>query len=222
MATTTVYELLNRCRTQLMETTTEGTRWTNDELLVWLGEFYQLACLHMPGDFSEVREITCEAGTKQTLPSDMTRLLDVTRNADGSMRAVRRTMRNIMDATRPNWHSETLSTTQEVWCMDDQFPRTFYVSPPATEESKLEIVGAIVPTAHVISDYTGAVTTIKCSDQLAPAAVDYILSRCYGKDADFSGNAARQQNHYNLCMTAMGVNSQVKIQSSPNNPANNQ
>lgn len=221
MATTTVYDLINRCKTQLMETGTEGRRWANAEALVWLNEFYQFACMHLPERFSEVRSFACVAGTRQSLPPDMTQLLDVTRNLGASKRVITRFVRNELDNTRPEWHSEAAGSVIEGWCLDDMFPTTFYVSPPASSGTQIEIAGSVVPTAHDMDDYTGQDAVIKCPDYMVPAAVDYILSRCYSKDAAYTGNAQREANHLNRCLALLGIERQVRMTTSPNNPMNN-
>lgn len=220
MATTTVKSLIDRVKTQLLETTSEGVRWKNEEALGWLNDFYQFACMHLPERFADTRTFTCVAGTRQDLPADMEQLLDVTRNMDGNLRAMRPFERRMLDHTRPEWHNDTPGTVQEGWCFDDMFPRVFYVTPPATAGSMIEISGAVVPTAHPISDYTQATQTVKCPDNMVPAAIDYVLSRCYGKDADYAGNAAREQTAMTRCMTALGLAVQMQTRSSPNNPAN--
>ncbi|MBM96005.1 MAG: hypothetical protein CMI09_09200 [Oceanospirillaceae bacterium] len=220
MSTTTVKTIIDRVKNQLLETTTEGVRWNNEELLGWLNDFYQFACMHLPDRFADVRTFSCVAGTRQDLPADMEQLLDVVRNMDGNLRAVRKVDRRMLDQTRPEWHSEAASTIQEGWCFDDMFPKVFYVTPPATAGSTLEISGSVVPIGHVIADYNGGTVTIKCPDNMAPAAIDYILARSYGKDADYSGNAVREQNAMNRAMTALGLSQQVRFQTSPNNSTN--
>ena len=220
MSTTTVKTIVDRVKNQLLETTTEGVRWNNEELLGWLNDFYQFACMHLPDRFADVRTFICVAGTRQDLPADMEQLLDVIRNKDGNLRAVRKVERRMLDQTRPEWHSETASTVQEGWCFDDMYPKVFFVTPPASAGSTLEISGSVVPTAHPIADYDDGTTTIKCPDNMAPASIDYILSRSYGKDADYSGNAQREQNSMNRCLNALGLSQQIQFKSSPNNPAN--
>ena len=38
MSTTTVKTIIDRVKNQLLETTTEGVRWNNEELLGWLND----------------------------------------------------------------------------------------------------------------------------------------------------------------------------------------
>lgn len=219
---TTVYTLLERVKLQLMEETggTDGIRWRNAELVDWLTEFYLLACLHLPGKFSERFEFVCVAGTRQTIPDTVSLLLEITRNLDGDMMALSKVERSHLDSTRRRWHAERSTLEQELWCFDDQMPREFFVYPPAKAGSKLELYGSVLPGAHVVEDYTGATELVRCPEELLPAALDYILSRCYSKDSEDQINTSREQNHLNKCLSMLGLTDRVALKFSPNNPAN--
>lgn len=215
MPTTKVKDAIDRCKRTLQEVTSGGTRWKNEELVVWLSEFYQFAAGVSPGEFSVMRSFSCVAGTKQDAPEDIVQVLDVTRNLDGQLTSIIATTKNVMDSTRRNWHGETQSITQEVFILDERYPRQFYVWPPAAADSKIEIVGVVVPVAHSIGDYDGDEKAIKCSDRLVPAMVDYVLYRAYSKDAEFAGNKARADSHYNACIQLLQAGRDARYQMTP-------
>jgi hypothetical protein len=215
MATTTLKEVIDRCKVTLQEITTDGTRWANQELVDWAGEFYQLASSVNPAEFSGVREFTCVSGTKQDAPNNVVQIIDITRNLDGTKMPIFATTKNVLDSTRRGWHGELESQAQEVFVLDERYPRTFYVWPPAQAGSKVEVVAIAVPEKHLIADYSGGTASIKCSDRLTPSMVDYILFRAYSKDAEFAGNQQRSDIHYRNCLQTLQAGRDVRYQVSP-------
>lgn len=199
MPTTKLKAVVDRAKTILQETGAEGVRWTNAELVDWANEFYCHAANLVPSEFAEVREMNCVAGTKQDAPADMVQVIDVIRNLDGSMMPLTATAKDVLDSTIRGWHGHAGSIEQEVFVLDERYPRNFYVYPPASVGSKIEIAGAVIPVAHVLSDFTGEAALVKCSDRITPAMTDYILFRAHNKDAEHAGNAARSDYHRNLC-----------------------
>lgn len=215
MANSTLKEVIDRCKITLQEITSEGTRWANQELVDWAGEFYQVASSVNPAEFSEVIEFTCISGTRQNAPDDVVQILEITRNLDGTKMPIVATTKNVLDSTRRGWHGEIESSSQEVFVLDERYPRTFYVWPPATAGSKLEAVAVVTPTKHALADYTTGTAKVKCSDRLVPPMVDYILFRAYSKDADFAGNQQRSDIHYRNCLQALQAGREVRYQVSP-------
>jgi hypothetical protein len=206
MPYTTVQELINRCKRQLMEDLNyDGVRWLNAEAVEWLNEFYQLACARIPEQFSQSVAFVCSAGTMQIIPSDMVILVRVTRNLDGKKRAVRPALMPALDQAKPDWHSADEADQTEVFCLDPTLPRAFWVYPPAVSGLRLEIVGAYAPDPHVESDYTDGIEVIRCPDVMVPAAVDYVLSRCFGKDSEVAASAARESAYLQTSLAKLAM-----------------
>lgn len=206
MTTTTLKDVIDRTKTTLQEITTEGIRWKNEELLMWANDFYRYASSAVPGEFSHIREFSCVAGTLQNAPADIVQILDVMRNLDGNKAPVIRTEKNVLDSTRRDWHSETETMQQEAFITDPRHLKAFYVWPPASVGSKLEIMGVVVPVAHDKADLSDEAITIKCDDRLAPAMVDYILFRAFQKDSDATLNAERAATHFQIMNASLGLN----------------
>lgn len=215
MATTTLKQVIDRCKITLQEITTDGTRWSNQELVDWAGEFYQLASSVNPAEFADIQEFSCVAGTKQDAAQDVVQIIEITRNTDGTKMPIVATTKNVLDSTRRGWHGELESINQEVFILDERYPRIFYVWPPATANSKIEIVAITVPEKHQLADYTGGVATVKCTDRLVPPMVDYILFRAYSKDADFAGNQQRSDTHYRTALQSLQAGREIRYQVSP-------
>lgn len=219
MAITTVGEVLRRTKLILQEVTQNGTRWTNEELLGWLNESYQAIVAIKPDASSVNAQITCVSGTRQTIPADGMRLLDVVRNTGVAAKgmSVMKARRDALDATRRNWHGETASDTVEQFIFDDQDPTHFYVYPPATTAAKLEIIYSSVPTPHASAQASSSSTeVVRLGDHYVPAIVDYMLARAYAKDAEHAANLQRAQMHNGAFFNAMGATAQADAAFSPN------
>jgi len=216
MAVTTVAVIINNAKLVLQEITAAGTRWTNEELIGWLNEFYQAAVQLRPDAFSVNESLELIAGTKQAIPASGLRLLDVIRNDDGM--AILITTRRALDSTRRTWHSDPESTFIEQFVYDELDPTRFYVYPPATAGASVEVLYSAVPTPHDAAlglSVTG-LELFKLNDAYAPVATDYILYRAYSKDAEHAANLQRAQMHYQSYMQQMGAKAQSDAQASPN------
>lgn len=220
MAITTVGDVLTRVKTTLQELSESGTRWTNDELMRWLNESYQ-AIAGLKPDASSINEpLPLAVGTKQTIPANGLRLIDVVRNVatESDKGAIVLCSRAQLDATRRGWHNETPSLNIEHFVFDEMDPQHFYVYPPAAEGASIEIIYSQVPAAH--NAYPGSrYNPIRLDDSYVPAIVDYILYRAYSKDADFAGNANRSTSHFQAFSAALGTKVKVDVVSSPNTGA---
>lgn len=219
MAITTVGVVIRRVKLILQEITQNGTRWTNEELLGWLNESYQAIVAIKPDASSVNVAVDCVLGTRQEIPEDGHRLLDVVRNTAAAAKgySVMKISRDALDATRRGWHGEEPSVTVEQFMFDDHDPRHFYVYPPASAEAKLEIIYSAVPQPHAVTEASGeSEEIIRLGDSFAPAIVDYILARAYSKDAEHAANLSRAQMHSGSFVSMLGADAQASVAYSPN------
>ena len=219
MAATTVGEILRRVRIILQEITQDGIRWKNDELLGWLNESYQAIVAIKPDASSVNTVMDCVPGTRQQIPANGHRLLDVIRNTavDANGYSVMRISRSALDATRRAWHNEKPSATIEQYVFDENDPERFYVYPPATADAKLEITYSTILQSHEVDQATTeSVESIRVNDTYAPALVDYILARAYSKDAESQANLQRAQMHSGSFINMLGAEAQAGAAFSPN------
>ena len=178
-----------------------------------------------PDASSKTGTFTCVAGSRQSITSGFSsalRLLDVVRNLASSSdkKVVRLIDRSVLDDQRPTWHTETGSVNTQNYTFDIRQPKEFFVYPPATTSTKLEVVYADLPGAHSLSasalDPTGSNTeVIKVDDTYLSVITDWILYRAFSKDAEFAANAARAGAHYQTFMSSIGNKTQSDVGSSP-------
>ena len=224
MAITAVSQIFANVRLLLQDLAEPGSglvqRWSDEQLLAWLNEAYQALVSMKSGAAAVVRSWPLQTGSRQTLPDDCQRLLDVVRNlalqSDGAGISVAN--RFDLEAVDPDWHRGDQSLDIEHYSFDERDPRSFMVYPAAADGAEVEIVYDAIPAPHV--DLATALTeTIRVDDAYAPALVDYILYRCFDQDADFAGNMQRSSKHFQAFTALLGQRIKLDTATSPNSQA---
>ena len=212
---------------RVVETLQDNTsiRWPVSELVRYLNDAQREVILYRPDAAVTNAPVTLVAGSRQSLPSGGTKLVEVVRNSAGTKRAVRMVNREILDAQLPGWHAQTGVTEVLHYMYDPREPRVFYVYPPAAASgASVEVTYASVP-ADIAEPADGALYTavsgnIGVPDIYGNAVQDYVLYRAYTKDSEYAGNAARAQAHYAAFANALGVEIKATVAVAPN-PAGN-
>lgn len=207
MATITAQTIIDRAQVILQDST--AVRWPEAELLNWLNDGQREIVALRTDAFSKIANVTCVAGTKQVIPtSDGLRLLDVLRNmgAGGSTpgTAIRKVPRQILDGQTPEWHAATPSTTIKHYVFDERAPKTFYVYPPASAGTQLEVLYSASPT-----DVATIGSVITLDDIYMTPLIDYILYRAYSKDTEYAGNANRAAAARQAFENTLGLKAQA-------------
>jgi len=208
-----------------------SVRWPVNELVRYLNDGQREIILHRPDAMVTNATITCTAGTKQALPANGSKLIEVVRNSAGTStkRAVRMINREILDAQTPDWHNLTGTVNVLHFMYDSRDPRVFYVYPPALGTAQLDIVYSAYPT-DIVEPADGAAFTavsgnLSLPDIYGNVLQDYMLYRAYSKDSEYAGNNQRAQNHYGAFANALGIEVQATVGVAPNpagNPNQNQ
>lgn len=194
-------DIISRARIVLNDA--DGVRWLDSELLSWINDGQRVIALVRPDASVANITITLTSGTKQAIPADGMRLLDVVRNiaADGSGgRTVRHVDRDVLDTQNISWHSETQSATVKNYVYDNRDPKNFYVYPPATSTAKLEIVYSKYPT-----DCTVVSSSLAVPDIYQDPLLNYVLHRAYSKDAEFSANFQLSATYLQVFQAMLGI-----------------
>ena len=214
MATVTVNSVIAKAQTILQDTT--GIRWPDAELLGWLNDGQREIVLYKPNAFVKNTPIKLVGGTKQTLPADGVQLVDVVRNMglNGSTpgRAIRITMREILDSQVPNWHLATASSEVKHYMYTMLDPKTFYVYPPQpdTNQGYAELIYGAAPTEASLGG------TITLDDIYQTILVDYILYRAYSKDTEYAADQNRAAAHQSAYIAALTGKAKVEAGVNPN------
>ena len=215
--------IIRRCVETLQDNT--SIRWPVSELVRYLNDAQREVILYRPDAAVTNAPVTLVAGSRQSLPSGGTKLVEVVRNSAGTKRAVRMVNREILDAQLPGWHAQTGVTEVLHYMYDPREPRVFYVYPPAAASgASVEVTYASVP-ADIAEPADGALYTavsgnIGVPDIYGNAVQDYVLYRAYTKDSEYAGNAARAQAHYAAFANALGVEVKATVAVAPNPTGN--
>jgi len=193
---TAVTEVFRRVRHLIQDGA--AVRWSDEELLMWLGDAQRDLLLYKPDAGATVTTFACEPGTRQTLPTGGVQLLDIPRNLSSGQRVVRRVDRRVLDAESPGWHNATGTTEVRYFTYDPRTPSVFYVSPPALETSSLELLYARAPDAPLMEGNIGV------DDIYLGPLVDYVCYRAFSKDADYTQSTGRAKQHYDAYLAAVG------------------
>jgi hypothetical protein len=233
MGTVLASAILDQVDTIIFDTA--KTRWPDIEKLEYLNDGQRQLVLFKPDAFVVNDVYSLVAGTKQRIP-DGTNLFQNASSAtlDEGIALVK-VVRNMgtngttagavispvgadfFDNYNPDWHSESQVAAVKNYIFDDSDPTRFYVSPPNTGTGYVEVAYSAVP-----GNVETVATAITLRDVYRDALRDYILYRCYAKDAALSPlNANRSIEYLNLFVQSLGRMDLVRKVISPNMPKRN-
>lgn len=211
-------DIITRASTTLFDTT--GVRWAQPEMLNNITDAMRQIVLLRPDANSITASVQLVTGTKQAIPNGSStqdpagvstpagiRFLRATRNmgADGKTpgKAIRECSRVALDNEIPDWHTATpTALLVQHTIFDNIAPRTFYVYPGIANGSTpyIELVYAGLPAVVTAADQV-----LSLSDDYINSVLDWVLFRCYAKDASYAGNMQRAQTHYSAFADSLQV-----------------
>jgi len=212
-------DVIHRAVDILQDTT--SVRWPVEELVRYLNDGQREVILYRPDATVKAVSHTCVAGAKQALPTDGAKLIDVIRNsaAGSNNSSVRLVPREILDTQIPNWYALTGSISAVHYTYDPRDPQVFFVYPPATTDTEIDITYSAYPTniaePAAGSSYDDVVGNLDVPDIYSNVILDYVLYRAYSKDSEYAGNATRAQAHYAAFANALNIEVQGTTGVSP-------
>lgn len=177
-----------------------NVRWPVEELLRALNDGQRAIVLKRPDAAAKNIPVQLVTGSRQTLPAEGLRLIDVTRNmgSTGAMpgRSIRIVQREVLDAQIPDWHTQFGNSVKH-YILDNRDPKRFYVYPgvQAGQSVWVEIIYSTSPT-----DVQSLTSDIALDDIYAPALVNYVVFRAYSKDAEYTADGGAATLHYQAFM----------------------
>ena len=216
---------------------TSKTRWTDAEKLRYLNAGQRQAVILKPDVYTLSETYKLAAGTKQSVPDGsssfqtpaavtikecvqflrLIRNMGVTGLVAGA--AIAPVGMDFMDAYNPDWHSATAGAVVKNFIYNEEDPRHFYVTPPqpGTAQGYVEAVFSAVPADVVAAVGPSYDVAITISDVYRDILINYILFRCYAKDAATSPfNASRATEYWNLFVLGLERKDLVRREYSPN------
>ena len=201
-------DVITRAQLVLNDNDPPYVRWEQPEMFGWLNDAACEVVIRRPAARAVTGLVTLVAGTLQSLPDGGLQLLDVVRNAGG--RSVRRTDRQLLDDSAPDWHSMKQSSTVRQFTFDERTPTVFYVYPPAKVGAQIEALYSEAPPAVAEED-----DELDLDRAYIGPLVSYILYRALAKDSEYA-NGALAAAHFQAFNEALGANNQMTAAASPN------
>ena len=210
--------IIRRVVETLQDTT--SIRWPVAELVRYLNDGQREVIVHRPDAMVTNTSLSLAAGTKQGLPSNGAKLIDVVRNSAGNKRAIRMCAREILDAQSPGWHNLAGVTEIVHFMFDPRDPKVFYVYPPAAAAgAAVDLVYSALPAditePAAGTDFSAVSGSLSVPDIYSNALQDYVLYRAYTKDSQYAGNEARAQARYAAFANALGIEIKATVAIAP-------
>jgi hypothetical protein len=160
-----------------------SVRWTTQDLARFFNDGQRYITIERPDARHLVVPHNLAAGAEQTLPSNGEKLIDISHNTTGRRRAVTRTNEAMLDASDPNWRTETASIEIYQYIYDELEPKAFDVYPPALVGAQVQIKYAAqtvdIPVPALQTTTTAISGDMGLSDLFASALRNYVMFRCY-------------------------------------------
>lgn len=204
--------------TRIRKDATAGTNPAN--WLDYLNDAQRALMIVRPDANAVTESVKLVAGTRQTLPNDSLRLLDVSRNMgiDGTVvgNTIRLAERDAQDMVRRDWHKKTGVVIRDVYYNDKKDPDVFWVSPavPSTPDVYIEITTSKMPTEVSDAD----TDAIGVSDIYATAMQQWMLYRAYALATQALNQWQRAQFYFSSFFNVLGVKMRNDMWNSPNTP----
>ena len=192
----------------------DNVLWGRDELLIYLNDAQKAIVLRRPDACTvDLDDFTCKQGTKQTLPSDALRLVDVPRNTNG--RVIRGSLdKDTLDKNYPDWHSDEPELQAENFIYDARNPKTFYLFPSVVAGTQVNIVYSKTPDVISLSQMESG-ATIGVDDIYSNAIVEWVMFKAYIKESESTVSTNKSNMHLNAFKAQMGEKGQADAAMAP-------
>lgn len=167
-------EIYPRVRSLVNDTRASGYRNSDDDLLQWVMDCFDVMVDLRPDLFNELVEHACSLGAEQTLAVERVRAFqEVLRVKNGPV--VLPGDKASLDLFNPNWILADPATAVN-WMPHPESPAKFFVDPPAPEGQVLIVrsVRALPPLVHE--------DAFPLPDNYIPAVVAFCVNRVESKD----------------------------------------
>ena len=160
---------------------------------------------------SSVKKVSVQlvAGTHQDIPTEAFRLISISRNmgTDGLTpgRIITPIGSEVLNLTNRLWHTATAKTYINHYMLDDENPRSFFVTPPVHNSTAVyvEMEYSYLPTT-----ITQTTDSIVVADVFANPLIAWMLYRAYTVD-DEEVNFQKGQAHFQEFLSLL----QIELQS---------
>lgn len=206
MAKDKISYIIGRVNNQLVD---DGfIHWPKDKLLESFNDA-QRAVVTMRPDANVVDfEFTCVQGTRQSMPDDAVRLIDVLNTAAGY--AIRSRDKKQLTELYPEWYG-TVDGVPEAFVYDERQPKFFFLFPGVTVGLKVDMVYSAIPPVRDILELE---SPADLDSVYSNAIIEYMLYMAHSKDFEYS-EQVKAQTHFQMFMGIMGAKTEADTGMSP-------
>lgn len=198
-------------------------QWQEEELLQWLNDGQLMILQFRPDAYTQNRVVQLIEGSRQAVPLEDLRLIDMPRNmgADGLTpgRACRYIDRKMMDLSDPNWHAATADSNVLHWMYDQEVPKTFWVYPPQPTNARgyVEIDVSALPPALTIDgiDGAGVTTALALDDTWVNSLLAFCVFRAQSKDSEATQVGGKASSAWQEFLMTLNLKTRAHIQFDP-------
>ena len=187
--------------------------WTEPSLLEYINSAQEAIASIRPDASSSIVTMKMVTGTKQTIPTNSLRLLEVIRNmGDGSTpgRVIRVVDSDSISLFNSNWHSQTVTVEIKNYAYNEKNPNTFYVDPPSDGSEFIEISVSLSPVR--VNDGQDALVL---KDIYRNHVIQWCMFRAYSIEVDSQSSQNRARKHEESFYQLMGKKFERDIIYSP-------
>jgi hypothetical protein len=207
MGNTTVRSVLNRAAALLNDEDYE--RWEQSELLEWLNDGQRVIARGPATDVYVLRDnMEMVAGTRQSLPGDGIRLIDLPKNVSTGRSILQAdyAMTNVLQSA---WRSASAGEAENYF-YDERNPKEFEVFPPQAGGEVVEIIYNAEPPDVLVSG------NIAIDDVFADTLIDYVVYRALSKDnEDVAAEQTRAAQFYQQFLVGAGMKDATDVMIEP-------
>lgn len=177
--------------------------WTNESYFEYISSAQEMIVSIRPDAYSVVTTMQMAAGSRQSIPSEALRLLDIYRNmgSDGNTpgRAVLPVERNALDLFAFNWNADTQESEVKNYMYDEKVPNVFYVDPPSDGTGFLEVaISRVPPKVDQVTD------ALSLKDIYRNHVIQWVMYRAYSIEVDSVSSQRRAAVHEQSFYQMMG------------------
>jgi hypothetical protein len=183
------------------------TRWTKPELLLYLSEGQREAARLQPECTAKTASVKLIRGvTRHAMPADSGTLIDITRNmgSDGNTPGYPITVmdKETADRVDPKRHLGNGKDRIKHFSYNPSNSLEFetYPKSSATVDVYIEMI-----YSQIAPDLTGETDDLTVIDKYNNALTEYVLSRAFGKDAQYAGQDGRASKHFGMFNANLGL-----------------
>ena len=190
--------------------------WTESQLIGFINDAMRQLSLVRPDATSVVEVVTLVPGTKQAVPTARRRLLNVIRNmgADGNTpgAVVWPVDRASLDSFNPDWHQDPEAVAIDNFILDEDYPKTYYVTPPvhSTTVVQVEVAFSVNPTLVSASG-----DTMTVDDVYKGPILHWALYRAYAVETESITSTKRAEEHKIEFYQSLDIKIRVDTGASP-------